>query len=336
MHHGFAVMSSSSTREGTRAEPILSLSRSMRGLGGRRSLLMLSLVASLAWASLPNASADTDTSETIIVHGITPKAIRGEVDKMVAAPWYQQLARWGNTFCPTVVGLPEPYREVVVDHLQKAARAMIPDLSTSCAENNVFVLFTNDGTEAFNRILAKAPMLGKTVDPVSMDYSSSSPSKGEVAELRQDRPVRWFRKTVNETAPGVFLRPRSPVSKKTVFDRTMANPMDKDTQARVNSVTVIVDVERASGATLGQLSDYIAFVALADPEVGDSFSPVSIMSLYNNDKFNAAAPGTMTRFDGWLLHALFDANPARDAHDEQAEISTLVRERFANQNTASR
>ncbi|MGI4747210.1 MAG: hypothetical protein ACRYGI_09145 [Janthinobacterium lividum] len=296
---------------------------------------MLSLAASLAWVSLPTASAETDSNETIIVHGITPKAIRGEVDKMVAAPWYQQLARWGNTFCPTVEGLPEPYREVVVDHLQKAARAMIPDLSTSCAQSNVFVLFTDDGTEAFNRILAQAPLLGKTVDPLSAGDSSSSPSKGEIAELRQDRPVRWFRKTVNETAPGVILRLWAWAPHRPAFDRTMVSPMDKDTQARVNSLTVIVDAKRASGAKLGQLSDYIAFVALGDPELGVSFSPISIMSLYNNDTFNAAAPSSMTRFDGWLLHALFEANPARDAHVEQAEISALVHERLANQNTAS-
>lgn len=330
MHYGFAVMSSPSTREATSAEPIPYPSPPRRDPGDSRTLLMLSLVASLAWASLPIASAETGTSETVIVHGITPKAIRGEVDKMVAAPWYGQLARWGDTFCPTVVGIPEPYRKVVLDHLQRAARVMIPDLSISCAQSNVLVLFTDDGTEAFNQILAKAPMLGKTVDPVSIDYSSFSPSKGELAELRQDRPVRWFRKTVIEAAPGVLWLPQF-----RRFYRLIIDSFDKDTQARVNSVTIIVDVERASGARLDQLSDYIAFVALGDPELGGNFSPVSIMSVYNNDKFNAAAPSRMTRFDESVLHALFDANPARDADDEQAEISTLVHERLANQNTAS-
>jgi len=303
----------------------------------RRTLLLLSVMTSLASMTLPAWSQTSKGSdETIVVHGVEQKAVRGEVDKMIAAPWYAQLARWGDSVCPTVAGLPEPYRSVVLDHLQRAARAVIPDLSASCPHPNVMVLFTDDGTAAFNEILAKVPMFGNTGAAVPLVTTEiEPPSSSEIAELRRNRPVRWYRNTVIEPAPGVVTVWSPRFNRYVADDRMKISSFEKSTQARVNSVTVIVDVPLASGATIGQLADYIAFVVLGGPKLGDTFNPVSIMSLYDSDRFNRAAPATLSRFDMAMLHALFVADPARDAHDEQAEISLIVHENLSKQATAT-
>ena len=109
------------------------------------------------------APPDPAVEESIVVRGMTQRALRDEVDKMIAAPWDHQLARWGSTFCPDVEGLPAPYHDVVMEHVERAAHAAISDLSTTCEKANVFILFADDGSAAFDQILARSPDLGNHV-----------------------------------------------------------------------------------------------------------------------------------------------------------------------------
>ena len=271
------------------------------------------------------APPDPAVEESIVVRGMTQRALRDEVDKMIAAPWDHQLARWGSTFCPDVEGLPAPYHDVVMEHVERAAHAAISDLSTTCEKANVFILFADDGSAAFDQILARSPDLGNHVPLVAINTGDfASPYADDIAELRTPRPVRWYRSTITDAAPGAVAI-WSPRFHRIVAIRNIkVSQFELNTQARTSSVILIVDTNLATGARLGQLADYIAFIVLAGPKLGDDFDPISIMSLFDGNRFNPAAPPGLTRFDTTLLHALYEADPARQAHDEQAEISLIM------------
>lgn len=280
---------------------------------------------------MPALGADPGNDETIIVHGMTPQAVRREIDKLASAPWNHQLARWGANFCPTVVGLPDPYQTVVMEHVERAARAVISDATAKCARPNVFILFNEDGTAAFDQILDRAPMLGNTSPLVAIDTSDfQPPGDDDITDLKVDRPVRWYRSTVTDPAPGVVAVWDPRFHRFVATNNVKISQQEKDTVAHVSSLMVIVDTQRATGARLGQLADYIAFVILAGPKLGEDFSSVSIMSLFDGSRFNPAAPEGLTPFDHAMLGALYDADPAREAHDEQAEIASRVRSTLAH------
>lgn len=254
-------------------------------------------------------------TETIIIHGVTPEMVQREVHKLAYAPWESQLPRWDARFCPVVVGLNDSFRDTVLRHLDRTARALIPDLPQHCSDRNVFLFFTDNGTAMFDAIVARVPTLGNGYGASGISSSDlEPPDRQTIQELRRDRPVRWYRSVSTEFAPGGSIGVRAQSGK---ID-------GKGTQARTTSTIVIIDQNLAAGATWGQLADYLVFVVLADPKLGETYNPGSVMSLFNEGMFQKNAPLSLTPFDTTLLHALYEVDPEQDAHAEQVDIVRAV------------
>jgi hypothetical protein len=300
------------------------------------------VAALLAGLSLTGADAkdmarepEKPPGETIIVHGITPEVVRSEVEKILYAPWYHQLARWDSAFCPVVVGIPDPFRKVVLEHLTRTARAVIPGLPAQCSNTTVFVLFTGNGTAAFDKIVERDPSLGNGYGSIGINRDDVvPPHKEDIEALRKDRPVRWYRSTATDPAAAVTATSATSgkgggrsVSINGPVDESYGGTsfeLSKPTQVRTTSTILIVDLPLASGPTWGQLADYIAFAVLAGPKLGDDFSERSIMSLYDAGHFQKTAPSGLTSFDKAMLHALYQADPAQAASAEQGEIAQVM------------
>ncbi|MBB2155553.1 hypothetical protein HLH33_04395 [Gluconacetobacter diazotrophicus] len=280
-------------------------------------------------ADLPGP-AGNPAHETIVVNGMSRDEVRQEVDKMVYAPWYRQVVRWDSSFCPLVSGLPERFRSFVVDRLNKAAESVIPGISKHCDTANVIVLFADNGTDAFNAIIARAPMLGSEQPPRGIGRHISIPPEIAAADLRKNLPVRWYRSNLRVPAPGAmdaFVPGIGEHNEQGVPEFESYSGGDwikKTTQSETGSTIVIVDLPLASGSTWGQLADYISFVVLSGPRLGEIFDQNSIMSLFNDSHFQKTAPSRLTSFDRALLHALYAADPAQGANAEQGEIAYMV------------
>lgn len=298
-------------------------------LGGGR-LWLAGVLAALALSDARAREPGRDerlasSAETVTVQALSPEVIRPEVETLLYKHWSSQINRWDTAFCPLVAGLPEPFQSVVLDHLTRAAHAVIPDLPEHCDTKTVVVLFTDNGSEAFDRILARNPSLGSGYD--SRGFAREDlvpPDKRDIAALRQDRPVRWYRSIVTDPAPGVIVGWNGWLQRPILLSYGGGSWLRKETQARTSSTIVIVDLPLAAGPTWRQLADYVAFVVLADSRIGDNFTERSIMSLYNDGHFQNAAPAGLTAFDMALLRALYKADPAQDAHDAQGEITQAI------------
>jgi hypothetical protein len=300
----------------------MALFHSLRSKAARQFWLA-GLMGALALASADakdlTKEAEGSQGETITVHGIPQEVIRSEIEKMVYAPWYGQLARWDSTFCPLVAGLPERFQDMVLEHLTRTAHAVIPDLPAHCDTKTVFVLFADNGTAAFDEIVAQDPLLGHGDNSGGISRGDLvPPHKEDIEELRKDRPVRWYRSTTTAHASDVTVNGGRTES------RGSSYWMSKPTQVRTTSTIVIVDLPLATGATWGQLADYVAFVVLAGPKMGDDFSERSIMGLFDEQHFQKTAPAGLTAFDAAMLHGLYEADPAQAAHDEQGEITQIM------------
>ncbi|MBO1359462.1 hypothetical protein J2D73_06580 [Acetobacter sacchari] len=253
--------------------------------------------------------------ETVTVYGLSPKIVLHEIRKMASGQWDAQLARWDSAFCPGVLGLDEPFQGIVLKHLDRAARAVIPGLPATCKTKNAFIVFSENGSAMFDAIDKGLPTLGNGYDSSNVSKQDfEPPDRRIVAQLRQDRPVRWYRSTSVQYFNGAWGDASAQSAK---FD-------EKGTLLRTTFSIVIVDRNLASGASWGQLADYVAFVVLAAPALGENFNQNSIMSLYDEGRFQSTAPSLMTPLDDAVLRALYAANPAQDAHAEQTQIAASV------------
>lgn len=278
------------------------------------------------------ASTPRPKNENIVVHGISTKAVRHLVEAMVSSPsWDHQLARWDSKLCPLVAGAPELFKGVVLSHLYSNAQIVLHGLSKDCGIKNVIIFFSENGQQSFNEILNKYPSLIKGYNSIGLnrdDYEELS--RSEIEALQADRPVRWYRSTSTEPASGTIVG-KDPLSGKlTTSSIDGGSRILQHTQARTTSVIVIIDITEASGATWKQLADYISFVVLAGPKLGENFNAISIMSLYNNRTFQKTAPPAMMPFDSAIIQALYESETAVQSHDEQLEITQSVISRLGS------
>ncbi|WP_367160475.1 hypothetical protein ABUE34_03290 [Kozakia baliensis] len=312
-----------------------------------KTALAASLATALFAACTPVARADgtsqTKASHAVIasngtinVHGLSEEEIRHSVEQLTATPWYKQLSRWDTSLCPLIVGLPEPFKGIVFDHIQRTATMVMGTRPKHCTKNNAIIAVTQDGTQTFDEIYKRMPALGQGFD--SLGYFKSdqtTPDKYDVSLLREPRPVRWYRGVTTDLADGVVGRMinlsngRRVASIVSYGDRGILT--QKDTISRTSSLILIVDLPRAAGPTWGQLADYIAFVTLASPGLGETFSRTSIMSLFNGGHFQSTAPTRLTNFDIAMLKSLYKADNDVEAHDEQAQIAHDVTHALARQ-----
>lgn len=263
--------------------------------------------------SIAPAAAAPDT--TVTVYGLSPKIVLHEIRKMASGQWDAQLPRWDSAFCPGVLGLEEPFQGIVLKHLDRAARAVIPELPATCKTKNAFIIFSENGSAMFDAIDKGVPTLGDGYDSSHVSKQDfEPPDRRIVAQLRQDRPVRWYRSTSLQYSNGAWGDASAQAAK---FD-------NKGTLLRTTFSIVIVDQNLAAGASWGQLADYVAFVVLATPALGENFNQNSIMSLYDEGRFQSKAPSLMTPLDDAVLRALYAADPAQDAHAEQTQIAASV------------
>lgn len=298
-----------------------------------RALLLAILTCSTAHAAsnahMTPAGPSNPSGETITVHGVSPDSVRHAVEQVTTAPWYEQVSRWGAPPCPVVSGLPEPFYSIVIGHINRLSRLAFKGQEADCSKQNLLIFFTQNGTQTFNTVLHDDPFLGRGTDSSGLtrdDYAL--PDESDIRQLREDRPVRWYRAISTDPADGVIaiLSRGSQASgpAKVLSDSIRGVFGHKRTQLRATYLIMIVDLPRSAGPTWGQLADYIAFASLTSPKLGDVFYKGSIMSLYNQDRFQQGAPRQLTSFDLATLQALYGADADLAAHDEQAEITHEV------------
>jgi hypothetical protein len=86
---------------------------------------------------------------------------------------------------------------------------------------------------------------------------------------------------------------------------------------------IVVDSNQLEGVNIGELSDYVALVALSNPNDRTSLHPNSMLALFDDPRAPDASFG-LTDFDRSFLAALYHAPIDRNANDQRAMMKSQM------------
>lgn len=281
--------------------------------------------------SAGDAEEATQLGEIIVTGRRLEDAVQAYVESLSAPARMRGLARWSGEICPDVVNLEAVAASEVTGRITDVATAVGLTIGAEGCEPNLVVIGAEDG-----RVLADA-----MVDRFRRQFfrfASTSSNRGTQA-LEAFRsttaPVRWWHVSLPVHAvtgePMVRLpgeRPVSPpcYSRATgTADLTVAGLGGSRTGATCNAVTdriiglwIVVDVNAAEGLSWAQLSDYLAFVAMAQVEPdGDLSAFDTVLNLFDDPK---GVTG-ITAWDETYLTALYAGRSERiDLSEQRARM----------------
>ena len=232
------------------------------------SLLLSGTVTALAQAPAP--PIETIYSDAQREKDLT--ASQHMVDLMLAPSFSidGQFARWKQPICPHVYGL-TPVTAWFVEHRIREVAAMVGapvDRSDSCIPN-IGIIFTAQPQASLESIAARRPFL----------------IQGGAQKLAVHYPVQAWYATWKTDYDGfktidIPWEIAEPWRDDSTPPQVAANDSRLHTgqTAEMGAATVLVDTKAATGMTLGELSDYLAFMTLAQASQYGACLPMETIS----------------------------------------------------------
>lgn len=215
----------------------------------------------------------------------------------------RSVARWIDPVCPRVIGLSQEHARIVELQMRATADSLKIATAKSPCQSNVIVSFVTGGA-AVARLVAKRGhrQLGEV------------PLPKRDSLLNSKAPIRWWHLTelrgkdgdrpVSFTPPSVQIEGGGSLpsgSDTTVLSQYNSSIISTRTVRALRSAVVIVDVDRAEGATLESVTDYATLVSLAEIEFDGEAPPQSILALFNKNE----RAGQLTDWDRSFLTELY-------------------------------
>jgi hypothetical protein len=261
----------------------------------RRALFLPLLLATLGAAPLQQSQDGQD----IVVTAQTRKALTDFVAALADTGPTGQIARW-KTLCPIVAGIEPAEAEFMVGRIGAVAESVRLHADAPGCRPTTLILFTNDAA-ALAREFAR-------VYPVTLRTDGRAKLKRFVAS---GQPIRWLSVT-DPCGDGCSL-PNSHIVRPT-------NPSFR-------AMIIIVDARQIAGYSVGELSDYLALVALGNPPLVAPRPRDSILSMFVEPRA-AGTRFTLTPADRSFLAGLYRAPTNMDAEAQRSAIAThMQRER---------
>ena len=201
----------------------------------------------------------SSSRQEIVVEGkkLEP-VIQHFISSMTQGRPTDQLGRWKQEICPTIFGIDPAQASFMEDRIVALANEVgLRKGGNHCTTSLAIIVTANPGNFAY-RLARRYPTT------LSTDGYSRL-----VSFVDTTNPVRWI--TISDECGGGCGLPNSRITKPTA--PTFIN------------MIIVVDANRLSGYSLGELSDYVALVGLTNPPVQAARPPNSIMSM-----FDAAQP----------------------------------------------
>lgn len=250
--------------------------------------------------------------------------------RSVAAPiGDRDLALWREPICVGVANLQADVSQAIADRVSDWADSLGLAVDGPGCRPNIFITATQDGKLAARQLVAARRQEFVT------GVGGSDRGRAALDRFqRSDRLVRWWHVSLavdERTGNPIRRMPGQPpvdwtgrrLSRVTDFgvNAMMTSPSRLTRSGRddFQQVMVILDIDAFENASLGQIADYIAMVALAqiDPEAQPTYP--SILSLFDGA---ADQPEMLTRWDQAFLLGLYSAEQNRA--DPDANRSTVA------------
>lgn len=256
------------------------------------------------------------------------------VRRAVAPARGRGLGRWQGRVCVGVINLRTEAARFIVDRVSHVASDLGLEVGRPGCEANIVIVFAEDASSVAQQL---AQERRRAFRP-----GTSGLDRGEAAFQTfqtTDRPVRWWQLSMPVDAetgrratrlPGDFGLGGQPTSPHIV---TLASRLNTQIRDDIFKAFVIVDIDKVSGFTVQQLSDYFALVAFAqiDPDAEVSGYD-SILNLFDG---NGPQLQGMTEWDWSYLVALYSTMDApqlpRGVSSQSDLIAGALARRFSEE-----
>ena len=245
--------------------------------------------------------------------------LRLQVDQFVKTTVVQHsgesLTRWNTKVCPLVAGLPRDQGEFILQRLSQSASNAGAPLAPENCKANFFILVSSQADQILEELQKKRPRLFDT-------HNGLGPLQHF---LRTERPVRvWHNwQSEGEDAGGVVIAAAfigaaggasmgggvgtgssSAAIGDYPTDRLPNSRLSRSAVRSIHTAIIIVDLARIKSVNLGQLSDYIAMVGLAEINLDRTiFAAPSVLRLFSEP--SETPLDGMSPWDQALLKSLY-------------------------------
>ena len=251
---------------------------------------------------------------------VTGKRARKEIEHVVnefvfavaVRSLQDSLSRWNRPVCPLVAGLPKEQGEFVLARLSQIAISVKAPLADEHCKANFYVLVTPQPEALLKQWQARDPRMFDTRNGM-----------GQLRRLLDTpRAVRvWYNvgfaspdgtpitsESLSAALIGTTLGPNLQNENIPTNRVGMPSRLRYTAVRSLSSVIVVVDANRVAGLSIGQLSDYIGMVGLAevnqDAEVG---AVPTILSLF---RASPNPPQALSAWDQAFLLSLYGVDQA--------------------------
>lgn len=290
--------------------------------------LLGAAVLTIAAAQQPE-EAPPAGDETITVTGVRrePAEIRREafdfVRRMGVTNNGRSAARWIDPVCPRAFGLTSKHASLVETRMRAIARtAGVPLAGQSC-RTNIAVTFTADAGSLVRQIAARSPKRLRSVTPIERTslIDGTAPIRWWYAndvrsgdgQAGADGPTPW---SGGNSEGGGSILPTTGVEQPSLLHYNSSLISTQSVRALTNA-TVVVDVQRAEGASLDAVAAYAAMVAFAEVRASAKMPAGSILSLFGPEGSKAVG---LTERDMAFLKSLYDLPLDRRAAEHRRRL----------------
>jgi hypothetical protein len=204
----------------------------------------------------------------------------------------ESLARWQVAICPLVVGASSELAQFILDRTRQVAEAAgVPVAARGCPANLVIAL-TPDPRQFLIDWWAEEHRL--------FNWERGAGSIDRF--LRSDEPIRaWY--NACSVAPA-WTKTISPRRVPPCNTGELGSRLSWTSVRAIYSVIVVVDLDRIQDLSIGQLSDYVAVVSLAQVRRDAEFGNLpTILRLFSAE--GPARPRGMSSWDKSFLESLY-------------------------------
>jgi hypothetical protein len=272
------------------------------------TLLGLALLGSTLATPSFAAAAGAPPLDSITVQGKKEREkLQKDVDRFVSSAvmhyWDRPLLRWNTPVCPLVAGLPREQGEFILRRLSQIIRTAGAPLGPEMCKANFLVLVTSEPEELLEKLRKKKPGMFDLRDGM-----------GTVKHfLRTERPVRvWYNWEYAGDGASAFAASATITGSSSPSGAVSGYPVLPSSNSRlsyssgrsIDTAIIAVDIPRMKGVNLGQISDYVAMVGLAEINMDKEIDNApSVLRLFS--EAGGAPTEGMSSWDQALLRSLY-------------------------------
>lgn len=295
--------------------------------GSRFTLFALVLAPSLAWAQA------TRPPESVTVTGTRSREVLRDFVQSFAAPTRMtgKMARWGEGICPVTVGVRPGFVKFINKRLKEvAAQAGAPVSARATCRTNIEIIFTTTPQDLLDHVRRKQPIfLGYHDNSVQAEKLATVSHVIQAWYMTATRDAHGAIQIDNARPAGLNNKievpcPTCPLGKLDIYPPQVAavtgSRLGDGLRSEFYNVIIVADPTKLLDYEIGELSDYIAMLALSQITSLDTCRQLpSIMNMLSEGCERKAA--ALTENDLAYLHGLYKAAPEQSLGMQQDQIA---------------